>query len=387
MEGSIICQNTLKRGFNMRKELLLFILLIMGCQSAKAMDARELIHVGNSLSSHHAPKLVRLDPEWEPESLAGKLPKEITIFDKHTTINDELLAKLNPEWQKLTHTLSRDEKNELVKRLLWYPGGDYSDYIKRCLYAQAIAIGADASTKRWADSSLAYGTLKDDYELAKYVLAKLPQEQKKFEQDAVRSAKSVQMAGLLLANDVPIPAGVVDNCVIQHRPAKLMEFYLQKGVSPNGCLNSFTALHNCTFDKDSLTYIPSLLSSGANISLKNFHGHTIFHQAANRDYLKFCECVVDYFLTKEKVAIISYLGCLKKNAPKFYHQTKHLHQALFRSFSSISMLQETLEIKDRDGQTAYEIKPFGILNPANCTYPKLKQLRCKGTLPANNHIQ
>jgi hypothetical protein len=366
---------------------LLCVFLIAICQSAKAMDARELIHVGSSLSSHHAPKSVRLDPEWEPESLRGKLPQEITIFDKYTLISDELLAKLNPEWQKLTHALSRDEKNELLNSLHWYPGGDCSDHISRCLYAQAIAIGADASTKRWADSSLSYATLKDDYELAKYVLAKLPQEQKKFEQDAVRSAKSVQVAGLLLANDVPIPAGVVENCIIQGRSVRLMRFYLQNGANPNGCLDSFTALHRCTFDNLSLPFVPLLLSSGADIGLKNRYGNTIFHEAANRDNREFCECVVDYFLTKEKVAIISYLGCLKKNAPKFYHEIKHLHQALFRSFSPIAMLEEVLEVKNKAGRTAYEIKPLEILNPSNCTYPKLKQLRRMGTLFPNNHIQ
>lgn len=357
---------------------LLSILLITTCQPAKAMFPGDSMYFRNSQPQHQMPQPIWLDSRWRPALLSVKLPRQIAIFDKQTAINDELLAKLNPEWQKLSHTLSRNEMNELFKIIYWYPGGDHSDHIKRCLYAQAIATGADPSTELEFGTALYHATLKDDYELAKYVLEKLIQGQRKFEQEAFRGAKSVRMAELFLLADVPIPEDILDVCITQKRPIGLMKFYLQKGANQNGLSDSsFSALHCCTFEEKSRVYVPLLLDAGADMNIKNGRDYTIFHEALKRNNSAFCECVVDYFLMKEKAVIISYLGCLKKRAPRFYIVTKDLHQALFRNFPPLDRLEEALEIKDNNGQIAYQMKPLEILNPVNCTYAKLKQLRRK----------
>jgi len=360
--------------------LLCFLLL---AQPAKAMFPDEQ-------PERHAPRLARLDPRWELESLRGKLPDEIIIFDKQTPINDELFAKLNPEWQKLSQTLTPDQKNGLLEEILWYPGGDYNYHIARCLYAQTLAICADASIELPHGTMLYPAALKDDYELAKYVLAKLPQGQKKLEEEAVRVAKSVQVAELLLAADVPMPENIIEACITHNRPVELMKFYLQQGANSNAWSDDFSpGLHECTFNKRSLVFVPILLDAGADITLKNFHGHTIFHEAFNQDNPKFCECVVDYFLMKEK-AVTIYLGCLKKHAPKFYNETKHLRRALVRSSSPLLRLKKVLEMSDEDGRVAYQIQRLEILNPVNCTYGKLRELRRKSgecTPLTNDHIE
>jgi len=176
---------------------------------------------------------------------------------------------------------------------------------------------------------------------------------------------------------LPMPEYIIDECITHKRPVELMKFYLQKGANPNASSDDyFPALHECASENCSIVFVPLLLDSGADINLKNWLGHTIFHEAFNQDNSKFSECVVDYFLMEEK-AVTIYLGCLKKYASKFYSEAKHLRRALFRSSSPLLRLKKALEIKDINGTIAYDMNQLEICDPANCTYGKLRELRCK----------
>jgi len=210
-------------------------------------------------------------------------------------------------------------------------------------------------------------------------VSKLTDEQKRNVQDAFQRVRSIHIAQVLLAAGVLMPKYILADCVSYLAPLELIHFYLEKGVDRANLDGPGFALQRCVspFNKPSIysPYVALLLDLGTNIKSLTSRGFTVFHHAAKEPNIEFCECVVDYFLKKEKAAIISYLGCLRKKAPKFYSETKHLHRSLFKCFAPLAGLQEALEIKAQNYGIAYQIKPLEILNPANCTYAKLQLLR------------
>lgn len=346
--------------------------------------ARTPLFTGDAVGPNN---LVQLNPHWESEPLQGKLPKQITILDQNSPITDEILIQLNPTWWQLKDTLSTENKNEILREAIVYPGGDYKNHIRRCLIAAALWIGASPETKKWNGSMLEHAALHDDYELAQYILSKMSPDQIKGEEESFRKAKSIRMAQLLLSAGMKIPSDILISFCTYRRSTHLIRFYLEHGVQPDfQDSNGESALHKRSREtareyKEMTTF---LLNAGANIALQNKRLKTPLHSAAY--YLQlhydapayskhafFCRTVIQHYLDAHH-AFLGFLWHLKKNEPQFYSECKYLRSRCFAALSPMRKLRAALLLKDDEGKTAYEVLPLPELNPNTCTYENLKKL-------------
>jgi ankyrin repeat protein len=344
-------------------------------------------------SKNHAIIQVRLDGTWlenQIQCLKSHLPDQISLLDYNDAITAELLGALNPEWIALKETLSAQQKSELLHAALNYSLPD-SNAIERTLIATAACIGADPNPDPQSNmecyiggtlflvsfrgmSALDESILFDDYQLVKYLLEKgaNPNISSIKHEYALHHANSVEIAKLLFKFGAIAPHDLVYRCTHPRYRAQLMEFYLDK-VGPQTdfpCLLKIP-LHGLMKYEESKKQIRKahlLLNAGLDSCVQDLFGNTVFHCAAQNKWPQFCSVLVAQFVQAHH-HFLEFLWLLKENFSRFYEQ-KDVKKLCFKNLSPIRKLRAILEMKNKEGQTAYDVWAIEKLNPDTCSYRK-----------------
>lgn len=325
-------------------------------------------------------RVVQLNPEWRTEN---QVPDKVTILEFDEPITDELLLQLNPEWIALKKSLTREQKSKILAEAAFYIPGDPS--IKRCLMALSICIGADPDSSKYGNSNSAlwHSSFRQDYQFAKYILAKGANPNLKntsLNCTSLAHVKNVALAELFISYGAQLSEeSALKDCANEDYPAELLQFYLDKGIKIKTTMGiSWTHLHDIASGPDDENQVKKtqlLLNAGLDQTIKNTWDLIALHTAAIHKRKKICTTLVNHYLEQHK-RFLTLLWCLKKQFPYFYGHRDAKRLLFGQGFSdAMPKLRELLKITTRKGQTAYELLPIPELDPNTCTYEKYLKLK------------
>ncbi len=359
------------------------------CQALKAMENQD-----SQANQPHAP--IELANFFRESAIAlENPPKYLTLLPDDEPITDEMLLRLNPEWQSLK-SLDKETKKKIKIAATHYGVPEHLK-IPRALIALAICIGANPSKTPYPLSFSAY---TNDLHLTHYLLAKGASPKNKWSDisSPLMLSRTVQMAQLLIDHGAPLEGGELYTACIQEEDTalELLKFYLKNGAYPDSSriirnmgpfhflcgdhpiieiAGSIPKLKLCS-DISPLSLAKTELLLKYNIPPYDPNGaaFTPLHLAARiktKNAQKFCAQLIHYYVKRYK-GLLTFLWWLKNNYPLLHAQKMLLKQYFIHCTDNpLRMLREFISKRDSGDEgsfTAFDYWPIDLLNPYKKSY-------------------
>jgi len=198
-------------------------------------------------------------------------------------------------------------------------------------------------------------------------------------------AQTVALAKLLIDHGAPLDPNLFRVCCFGEYSFDLMHFYYDLGVRLCEPINN-SSIHEPAFhillrpthrpdlDEEQIKKIQFLLHKGVSAAARDRNKRAVFHLIAVENNRKICSVFINHFVEQHTI-FWELLMQFRRKFSRFYGQ-KDMLKLCFREFgiSGISELRGLLNEKDNLNRRPFDIRPMEELNPANCSYEKLKTL-------------
>lgn len=164
-----------------------------------------------------------------------------------------------------------------------------------------------------------------------------------------------------------------------------MPFYYDLGVRPcepiDNPINRVPAFHillrpthSPALEEEQIKKIQFLLQKGLSASARDRDKRAVFHLIAVENNRKVCSVLINHYVEQHTI-FWELLMQFRRKFSSFYGQ-KDMLRLCVREFgiSGISELRRLLNERDNQNRRPFDIWPIEELNPANCSYEKLKTL-------------